>query len=189
MSSTGVYGIPTGIINEKSTVKPENQYEKSKAEAEKIILGVCDKVNVCIVRSAMVFGANEYWKKMFKMLEKKYPLPCPGTNTFQVIYVKELARAIGKVLEKGKNGEIYLASGREKKTLNEFCEIAQKEMGLKQGIKHVPTALGVIAGKILGIKLLTIENIRHLSKERNYDTGKIEKLGWKQQTTLEKSMK
>ena len=112
----------------------------------------------------MVFGANEYWKKMFKMLEKKYPLPCPGTNTFQVIYVKELARAIGKVLEKGKNGEIYLASGREKKTLNEFCEIAQKEMGLKQGIKHVPTALGVIAGK-------------------------IEKLGWKQQTTLEKAMK
>jgi nucleoside-diphosphate-sugar epimerase len=189
MSSTGVYGIPAGKVSEKSLVNPKNKYEKSKAEAEKIVFGICDKVNICIVRSAMIFGANEYWKKMFKMLEKKYPLPCAGTNTFQVIYVKELARVIGKVLEKGKNGEIYLASGKEKKTLNEFCEIVQKELGIKPGIKHIPTALGVIAGKILGIKLLTTENIRHLSKERNYDTGKIEKIGWKQQTTLEKAVK
>jgi nucleoside-diphosphate-sugar epimerase len=41
----------------------ENEYEKSKAEGEKIVLQAKDKLEVIIVRSAMVFGANEYYFK------------------------------------------------------------------------------------------------------------------------------
>jgi len=188
MSSTGVYGFTKGEVNENSLIRPENTYEHSKASGEKIVLSIMDKTNVCVVRSAMVFGANEYWKNMFKMLQKKYPLPCEGKNKFQIVYVNELARAIVTVLEKGKNGEIYLVAGKEKKTLNEFCETVQKELGLKEGVGHIPTWIGVIAGKILGLKILTLENIRHLSKERNYDTSKIQKLGYKQNTTLEEAI-
>lgn len=189
MSSTGVYGFTKGEVSEKTLVHPENNYEKSKAEGEKIVLGVMDSVSVSIIRSAMIFGANEYWKKMFSMLEKNYPLPCDGNNTFQIIYAKELARGIVKVLEGGENGEIYLISGEEKKTLNEFCEMIQSELKLKKGVKHIPTFLGVIVGKLLGMKVLTLENIRHLSKERNYNTKKISELGYKQKISLKNAIK
>jgi len=189
MSSTAVYGYTKGKISERNLVKPENNYEKSKAEGEKIVLGIMDTVKVSIVRSAMIFGANEYWKKMFKMLEKKYPLPCEGKNSFQIIYVKELANAACAVLEKGKNGEIYLAAGKEKENLNNFIKMIQKELGLKQEIKHIPTWTGVLLGKIFGIKMLTLENIRHLSKERNYDTEKICALGYKQKISLKNAIR
>ncbi|VVB74405.1 GDP-L-fucose synthase [uncultured archaeon] len=189
MSSTGVYGLTKGKVDEESEIHPENTYEKSKAAGERICMEVCGEMEVCIVRSAMVFGANNYWRRMFGLLREKYPLPCSGKNHFQIIYVKELAQAIVKVLEKGKNGEIYLIAGKEKPTLNEFCEIIQVELGLKKGIKHMPTFISLIIGKLFGIKALTAENVRHLSKERNYDTRKIEKLGWSQKITLEKAMK
>jgi len=189
MSSTGVYGMTKGRVDEESELHPENLYEKSKVEGEKICMQMRDGMGVCIIRSAMVFGANNYWRRMFSLLKEKYPLPCSGNNHFQIIYVKELASAIVKVLEKGKSGETYLVAGKEKITLNEFCEMAQKEMGLSVGIKHIPTFIALIMGKIFGIKALTAENIRHLSKERNYDIRKVERLGWTQKTTLEKAMK
>jgi hypothetical protein len=48
--------------------------------------------------------------------------------------------------------------------------------------------LGVFLGKILGMKVLSMGNIRHLSKERNYEITKIEKLGYKQKITLKEAI-
>jgi nucleoside-diphosphate-sugar epimerase len=189
MSSTAVYGFTNTAVHEESDLNPENDYEKSKVEGEIIILEAKEKLDVCVVRSAMVFGANEYWKKMFKMLEKKYPLPCSGRNKFQVIYVTELARAIAAVIEKGKSGEIYLVSGKEQPTLNEFCEMIQEELGLKKGVQHIPSWAGIALGHVIGIKLLNQDNIRHISKERHYKIEKIEKLGFKQEITLKNAIK
>lgn len=186
LSSTGVYGETRGIIDEESKTKPENKYEKSKLEAEKIVLGVKGKMKSCVVRSALILGPNDYWARMFKLIKKKMPLPCNGKNSFQVIHAKDTANALVKVMEKGKSGEIYLAAGGEKITLNEFCETVQETMGIKKGMKHIPGIIALILGKILGIKVLTRENIRHLAKERNYSTEKTRKLGWKPGTPLKK---
>ncbi len=189
MSSTGVYGMTRERVNEESEVRPENLYEKSKVEGEKICMEMRNEMAICVIRSAMVIGANNYWRRMFGLLREKYPLPCSGNNHFQIIYVKELARAIVLVLEKGKSGETYLVSGKEKPTLNEFCEMAQGELGIERGMNHIPTFIALVIGKLFGIKALTAENVRHLSKERNYDTRKIERLGWTPKITLEKAMK
>jgi len=189
MSSTGVYGQNNNLIDEKTPINPENEYEKSKTEGEKIVLYAKNKIHVNIIRSAMVLGANDYWKKMFNMLKKKYPLPLSGENHFQVIYSKELARVIAKVVEKGKSGEIYLASGEEKKTLNEFCNIVQEELELEKKLIHIPSFIGIIVGKLFNIKLLTVDNIRHLGKERNYNTSKLKKIGYKQKYSLKDALK
>ncbi len=188
MSSTGVYGTNNKLINEKTSPCPENEYEKSKLEGEKIVLAKGEKIDVNIIRSAMVLGANEYWKKMFKMLQKKYPLPLNGENHFQIIYSKELARAIKIVIKKGEAGEIYLAAGREKKTLNEFCNIVQSALGVEKKLIHIPSILGIFFGKLFGIKLLTLDNIRHLGKERNYNTKKIQSIGYKQKYSLKEAI-
>lgn len=188
LSTTGVYGFTKGTTNENSELRPENNYEKSKIEGEKIVREAEDIMETNIIRSAMVFGPNEYWKKMIHMLKKKYPLPCGGENHYQIIFVEELARAIEFVLRKGKSGETYLISGKEKPTLNEFCEMIQEEIGIEKGLKHTHPIVGILAGKISGAKLLTADNIRHISKERNYNIRKIERLGWKQKDTLREAI-
>ena len=68
VSSTAVYGETKRKTNEKTPVQPENEYGKSKGEGEKIVLGASKKIEACIIRSAMIFGKNEYLKKMLKML-------------------------------------------------------------------------------------------------------------------------
>ena len=117
MSSTAVYGSTNTKVSESTLIHPENEYEKSKAEGEKIVLYAKNKIHVNIIRSAMVLGANDYWKKMFKMLEKKYPLPLSGENHFQVIYSKELARTIAIVLKKGKMEKFILQQETKRKHL------------------------------------------------------------------------
>ncbi len=189
MSSTAVYGNNNNAIDENTSVHPENEYEKSKVAGEKIVLYAKNKINVNIIRSAMVLGANDYWRKMFNMLKKKYPLPLSGNNHFQVIYSKELARVIASVVKKGKSGELYLASGSEKKTLNEFCNLVQEELGIEKKLIHIPSFVGILAGKVFGIKLLTIDNIRHLGKERNYNTSKLKKIEYKQKYSLKEAIK
>ncbi|MFA5357462.1 MAG: NAD-dependent epimerase/dehydratase family protein [archaeon] len=186
LSSTGVYGETKKEIDEKSELKPENKYEESKLEAEKIVLEKKGKMQTVVLRSALILGPNEYWARMFKLLRKKMPLPCNGKNSFQVIHVKDTANALVKMIEKGKNGEIYLAAGEEKITLNEFCETVQEKLELKKGVKHIPSIIAILIGKIVGIKVLTAENIRHISKERKYPIEKIEKLGWKPGASLKK---
>ncbi len=180
LSTTGVYGKTKKLVNEKSDVKPENSYEKSKVEAEKIILEHQEEIKVCIARSAMVLGPNEYWKKTFQMLRKNYPLPCSGKNMFQIIYVKDLARALITIAQSGENGEIYLVAEKERNTLKNFCLDAKEILGKKRKIRYVPSFIAIIFGKLLKIKILNKENIRHLSKQRKYDIEKIEKIGFKQ---------
>lgn len=190
LSSTGVYGCPSGKINEKSKTNPQNNYEKSKLEAENILLAQQERICVNIIRSAMIFGPNNYWQKMFLMLKKDFPLPLKGENTFQVTPINELISAIELLIKKGKCGETYLVACEEKISLNKFCEISKKHLGMKNNkIKHIPTWLGEVFGKIIKSKTLTKENIRHLGKERNYDTKKIKKLGYKQKYKIEEQIK
>lgn len=190
LSSTGVYGSFKGLINENTSKKPENDYEKSKAEAENIILNYQEQISVIILRSAMIMGANTYWKNMFNLLKKNYPLPCNGKNNFQIIYVKDLVNAIILLLQKGKSGEIYLISGEEKWNLKQFCETAKKEITKDKNskINTIPSAVAIILGKLLKIKILNKDNIRHLCKERNYSIEKIKKLGYKQKYKLKDAL-
>lgn len=190
LSSTGVYGCPNRKVNEKTKTNPENKYEKSKLEAENILLAQQEKICISIIRSAMIFGPNNYWQKMFLMLKKDFPLPLKGENTFQMTPINELTRAIELLIKRGKCGETYLIACEEKITLNKFCELSKKHLGMKNTkIKHVPTWVGEIFGKIIKSKTLTNENIRHLGKERNYDIRKIKKLGYKQKEKIEEQIK
>lgn len=166
LSSTGVYGCPNGKISEKTKTNPENNYEKSKLEAEKILLAQQEKICINIIRSAMIFGSNYYWQKMFLMLKKEFPLPLKGENTFQITPINELINAIELLIKKGKCGETYLVACKEKITLNKFCELSKKHLGMKNTkMKHVPSWVGEIFGKIIKSKTLTKENIRHLGKK------------------------
>jgi nucleoside-diphosphate-sugar epimerase len=188
LSSTGVYGETSATLNENSEVKPENLYEKSKYEAEQIVLNHQEELHVNVIRSAMILGPNTYWKNMFKILEKGFPLPCRGQNHFQIIYVKELINVILHVMDNGEPGEIYLASGKERWTLREFCKKTKGLLGKKEIVWSVPAILLIIIGKITGKKIISTDNIRHLCKERKYDLTKLNSIGYIQTIHMEKAI-
>jgi nucleoside-diphosphate-sugar epimerase len=189
LSSTAVYGFTKKLVNEKSELNPKTIYEKSKAEGEKIVLEAQEDIGVVIVRSAMIFGANEYWKTMIGFLKKGFPLPLMGKNIFQIIYVNELVKILIHIMKKGKSGEVYLVAGKERWTLKEFTKKIKKKLGKKETILCLPSFISLSLGKILGIKLMTMENLRHLGKNRKYDLEKLEKLGYKQEISLENAIR
>jgi nucleoside-diphosphate-sugar epimerase len=188
LSSTGVYGNTNEVINESTNKDPQTTYEKSKFDAEQYLLKNQEKINVKIIRSAMILGNNKYWRSMFCVLKKGFPLPCKGNNIFQIIYVKDLARAVNSVITKGKAGEVYLVSGKEKWTLKEFCKFAKKEMKKGSFVFSIPKTIAIFFGKIFKIKIISESNIRHICKNRNYDITKIEKLGYEQKYSLEEAI-
>ena len=105
-------------------------------------------------------------------------------QAFSIIYVKELVRSIITVIENGEPGEIYLAAGKEQWTLREFCKKSKGVMGKKELIWSIPGLLAIIIGKILRIKLISKDNIRHLKKQRKYSIEKIESIGYEQKYPL-----
>ncbi|MDD3159375.1 MAG: NAD(P)-dependent oxidoreductase [Candidatus ainarchaeum sp.] len=188
LSSTAVYGFTKGQIDEETEINPENEYEKSKVEGEKLLFKNSKKIEFNIIRSAMIFGPNDYWRSMFKLLKKNFPLTSNGLNKFQIIYVLNLANLIIKILENGKNNEIYLASDKEKISLIDFCRIVKKKLTGKENVRTIPTFIALIIGKITGKKIINKENIRHISKERNYNTNKIKKIGYVQEYSQESAI-
>jgi UDP-glucose 4-epimerase len=188
LSSTGVYGNASITLNENSEVNPQNLYEKSKYESEQIVLNHQEELHVNVLRSAMILGPNEYWENMFKILKKGFPLPCSGRNHFQIIYVRELIRAILTTIDAGEPGEIYLVSGKERWTLREFCKRTKGILGKPESIWSMPGFLMILIGKITRNKLISADNIKHMCKDRKYDIEKINSIGYVQTYELEESI-
>jgi len=79
-------------------------------------------------------------------------------------------------------------AGKEQWTLREFCKKSKGIMGKKERIWSIPKLFALIFGKIMRIKLISRDNIRHLCKERKYSLEKIEDLGYVQKYPLKEAI-
>ncbi len=71
LSSTGVYGNPlTGIIDEESPTNPQNEYEISKLEADRLVMeaGELGLFKYTIIRPSNVFGQNMRNQSIFQLI-------------------------------------------------------------------------------------------------------------------------
>jgi nucleoside-diphosphate-sugar epimerase len=180
LSSVGVHGNEEKEITEKTEYNPLTKYEKSKMLAEKTVLSFQETTEVLVIRSALVLGANEYWKKIISLIKKNFPLIGSGNNIFQTIYIEELVQAIVFLTERTNgSGEIFIVSEKQKHSLKQVIEMIQEELGIKKEIKTIPKIAGKILGLITRNPLLKNEYIERLNKTRNYSIQKLELMGWK----------
>ena len=191
ISSAGVNTGAKRPITENSEIKPVTYYEKTKAEAERI-LELVDGLEYSIVRPGLIVGPNKYWMRTFKLIQR-VPM-FNGYNQFQTINVSDAAKCVKAVVGRGKNGRVYLAVNSEKVILREFYEEMCKIMGIRPKYMNAKVAragifiLDVFRG-IIG-KERVGELVRKAMIEREYNNKQtMFELRWSPEIGFRESIK
>lgn len=192
-STVGVMGDIEGEVDESAGLNPKTPYEKSKAEAEKLVMSYQEVLPVTVLRVALVCGPNKYWAKIIDMVEGGMPIVGSGKNHWQIVDYRDAASAFVFLLGKEDTfGEVFIVAGEEKPTLEELYrkvssliggEVPEKKVGI------LTAKAGILLRNILGKRDVRLAHIDRLVRERNYNTNKIKGLGWEQKYSLEQSLK
>lgn len=179
VSTDEVYGSLTeGYADEKTFLNPSSPYSASKAAGDHLVMSYHKTydLNVNIVRAANNYGPNQYKEKliplMLHQISNNKPLPVYGNglNKRDWLYVEDFCRAIFIVLECEKTGEIYNVSAHEEidnlTLVKKLCHLCSYD---ERMIEFVEDRLG--------------HDYRYAM-----ETSKIESLGWKPKTNLEKGL-
>ena len=183
VSTDEVYGAlgPTGRFVESTPLDPTSPYAASKAASDLMALAVSKTFgyDVVVTRCTNNYGPYHFPEKFIPLFitnaleDKQLPLYGDGNQIRSWLHVKDHARALLMVAEKGKKGEVYNIGGMEEAELPNrlvaemICEKLSKPKSL---IKYVED---------------------RLAHDRRYaiDYTKINReLGWKPEIHFEKGL-
>ena len=130
ISTDEVYGeVGQGeTSHEKSLLNPTNPYAASKAAAEFIVKSYGHSFNFpwIITRGNNVFGPRQYPEKLVPTFINKIldGAPCPihgeGLTRRNFIYVDDVSRALGTIMDRGQIHETYNIGTRNEFSVNEI---------------------------------------------------------------------
>ncbi len=194
LSTVGVHGNCPDRIDESAEFRPVTPYEKSKARAEELVQEFQEMVPITIIRSALVFGPNRYWQQIISLVKGGFPLVGGGKQVWQTIYVDDLVAALLFVLLKESCfGETFIVAEGKQHSLRELYAEIQRQFGMEVRVKTIPVFAAKLAAgfySLVGKKsILKPEYIDRLVRQRSYNTGKINALGWKAKTGMPEAVK
>ena len=196
LSTVGVMGDIEGQADEKYPYNPETNYEKSKAMAERAVLEYYKryKLPVIIIRSALVYGPNQYTLKILQKAKDVFPIIGSGKNKFHLIYIKNLITALLKAMKNGKDGSIYIVADDDVHTYEEYYRIIREELGINEEPKNIPVWFADLIAffyRIVGKKsIVSKEHINRLTRTRWYKINKAKRyLKYKPKYELRKGIK
>ena len=153
----------------------ESKYLESKFQAEEIIKK--ELVNYTIIKPSVVFGGGKNdFTNMFAKLANLFPIiPLAGaTVKFAPVYVGDIALGIDKIIEEEIKNDTIEFVGNEIFTLEELIKIISNEIRSKNIILPIPSWLGRIQGRVLGLApkpMLTLDQVKTLESGDNISTG------------------
>ncbi len=195
LSSVGVMGIDkAGEFDETSPCSPKNDYERSKLEAERLVLeaGRKDGLPIAILRPSTVYGPGKAGKDSFLSLIRSIKsgyFRYVGTDKgiYNIVYVEDviealLHMAISPTIEGGKSFII-----NDPMAWGDFVDHIQSLLHIGRKVSTIPTALaaplalGCEAGKRLGIQVpFSISRYKALTSKTNFSSQRLkEELGFK----------
>ncbi|MCA8941413.1 MAG: dTDP-glucose 4,6-dehydratase [Planctomycetes bacterium] len=152
VSTDEVYGSlgPTGLFTEESPLQPNSPYSASKTGSDLLVRAAfhTHKFPALITRCSNNYGPFQFPEKLIPLmianaLEGK-PLPVygDGKNVRDWIYVEDHCDAIARVLEKGRDGEVYNIGGNEEReniwVVKKILELLGKSEDLIQYVTDRP---------------------------------------------------
>ncbi len=202
-SSVGVMGdVKNGPADEKCPYDPVTNYEKTKADAEKLVLryGREKGLSVTVLRPSIVVGVNDNWRQIVRAVRKRYPYLGGGENHWHRVDVDDVVSAFVLAMKGGKSGEAYIIASDDVCTYKDIVRILSGELGVKPPSFSVPVSVakGVFYSYGLICKALgrepsltyRVSSVKRLTRERYYDISKARvELGYKPKYNTEKSLR
>ncbi len=165
-STAGVLGPSDGSVNTEGKIysgKHFTHYDRSKLLAEKIVLEYVGRgLPALIVNPTRVFGPGPYTKSnSLTMIIDRYlkgrwkVIPGDGKSIGNYVYVDDVVDCHLLALEKGREGERYLAGGDNLSFL-EFFDILARVSGIRHNLIKLPVGMMMlIAGAMQGAAFLS----------------------------------
>lgn len=189
VSTDEVYGAlgPTGRFVESTPLDPTSPYAASKASSDLMALAVCKTFgyDVVVTRCTNNYGPYHFPEKFIPLFitnaleDKQLPLYGDGNQIRSWLHVKDHARALLMVAEKGRKGEVYNIGGMEEAELPNrlvaemICEKLNKPKSL---IKYVEDRLA--HDRRYAIDYTKINRELGWKPEIHFDKGLPETVDW-----------
>ncbi len=179
ISTDEVYGsIENDYFKESDPLMPSSPYAASKAGGDRLAYSyyVTYNIPVVIPRSSNNFGPFQYPEKIVSLFitnaldDKKLPIYGDGGNVRDWLFVQDNCEAIERVMERGKDGEVYNIGGGNERTNLELTEFILQTLNKPMDLKTV------------------VEDRKGHDRRYALNTDKIRALGWKPGHSFEKAM-
>lgn len=199
---------PIGVLGETKEPAKEDfpynattNYEKSKVEAERLIMNykLKHQIPYTILRSTIVYGPNRFWEQIFKAVKAGYPLIGSGENYFHLVYADDVVDSLLLALDVKAKNQIYHIAGPDPHTYKETYELMANALGVEVPSNTIPVAVAKaralahetsskIQGKKPNVTLLRA-SIDRLVRNRVVSIEKAKReIGFEPKFTLEKGM-
>lgn len=181
-SSAGVLG-PVVDGNESKKLNPTNIYEKTKADAEKLVLK-CD--NYVILRPEFVYGPYDiHVLNLFKAIKnRRFFVFRNSGSLLHPTYIDDIVYCLIKCLDQKVKNETFIVAGERPVSVKEFTKQIANELNVKVNNIKIPfwfarTYVSVIEpfAKIFNFDpRLTKSRLNFFTKIRTFDTKKAQKI-------------
>jgi UDP-glucose 4-epimerase len=148
MSSAGVLGnsSPPGGFNDESPPAPHDEYSRSKAEAERLLLAISDQSVVrVLLRPPLVHGpgAQGNYGRIVKAAARGFPLPVGSLHAPRsMVGLRNLCDlTLMAVLDPRAVTSTYLVSDEQALSVRELAVTLQRLFGYRARVPSVPTSV------------------------------------------------
>jgi nucleoside-diphosphate-sugar epimerase len=198
-STVAVYGLNAGVPDEDSTIRPFNDYGKSKYKSETIFNGWADSdpTNCLItVRPTVIFGVKNQgnvYNLLHQLSSGKFIMVGKGHNRKSMGYVLNLTKFLVSLLKSPSGQFVYNYADKPDLSMNELIQIFYNTVGGNNRVNlRIPYPIGLIGGycydilaKITGITYpISSIRIKKFCADTVINTDKMKKTGFYPSYTL-----
>lgn len=199
-STCGVHGEVAPPADEESPYNPGDIYQRTKVEAEHIVLGLHrDRgLPVVVLRPVGIYGPGDRrFLKLFRgVARRKFPMIGNGDVLYHLTHVEDVARGFMRAADIGAavNGQAFILAGARYTSINELVRIIADKAGVAPPWLRLPVGPMVAAAAIcetlcrpLGIEPpLHRRRLDFFLKDRAFKIDKArEVLGWEPTVELD----
>jgi len=143
-STQGVHGhIQNPPGNEQSPIAPEDYYQLTKFEGERVVQEYVTKgLDAVILRPTAIYGPGDPGRflMLFRLVKRgSFLMFGDGTTFYHPVYIDNLVDAFERAAAaEGIRGETYLIGDGRYYSLNELVRHVAEAMGMPVQIRHLP---------------------------------------------------
>ncbi len=143
-STCGVHGdVKSGEANEDSPIAPEDYYQYTKYEGEKVVAEFVGKgMGIVTLRPTAIYGPGdpERFLMLFKMVSKgRFLMFGDGEAHYHPVYIENLVDAFElAAASDSANGQAYLIGDERHYSLNELVRAIASVLGINLKIRRMP---------------------------------------------------